>query len=174
MRRSPFRLFSTGPNERLLRAARTFVQQNCWGGMTHGILVRGTGAALLFLLAYGAAAPADQFPFDQELVLDVEPIRPVKRVPILTVPPGGNATIDLWCKTLPAQVAISDTTIKIEAGPLSEGLPEMMSAGQCTPERMQADAELLGALIQVTSWRRQGGGILLEGPRTLKFRPSDH
>ena len=50
----------------------------------------------------------------------------------------------------------------------------MMSAGQCTPERMQADEELLGALIQVTGWRRQGDGIVLEGPKTLKFRPSDH
>jgi hypothetical protein len=25
--------------------------------------------------------------------------------------------------------------MKIEAGPLPEGQPEMMSAGQCTPER---------------------------------------
>jgi hypothetical protein len=39
---------------------------------------------------------------------------------------------------------------------------------------MQADEELLGALIQVTGWRREGGSIVLEGPRTLKFRPSDH
>ena len=142
--------------------------------MTRDILVRGTGAAVLFLLACGAAAPADQFPFDQELVLDVEPMRPVKRVPILTVAPGGSATIDLWCKTVPARVEISDAAIKIEPGPLPEGLPEMMSAGQCTPERMQADEELLGALIQVTGWRREGDGIVLEGPKTLKFRSSDH
>jgi heat shock protein HslJ len=73
-----------------------------------------------------------------------------------------------------ARIEISDATIKIEPGPLPEGLPEMMSAGQCTPERMQADEELLGALIQVTGWRLEGDGIVLEGSKTLKFRPSDH
>jgi len=142
--------------------------------MTRDIIMRGMGAAVLSLLACGAAAPADPFPFDQELVLDVEPMRPVKRVPILVVLPGGSATIDLWCSTVPARVEISDAAIKIESGPLPEGLPELKSAGQCTSERMQADEELLGAFIQVTSWRREGGGIVLEGPKTLKFRPSDH
>jgi len=57
---------------------------------------------------------------------------------------------------------------------LPEGQPEMMSAGQCTPERMQADEELLAVLSQVSGWRRDGEGIVLEGPKTLKFRVSDH
>jgi hypothetical protein len=49
-----------------------------------------------------------------------------------------------------------------------------MSDGQCTPERMQADADTLAALAQVTAWRRQGRLIVLLGPTPLKFRPSDH
>jgi len=53
-------------------------------------------------------------------------------------------------------------------------LPEMLSAGQCTPERMQADQELLTVLTQVTGWQRQDEDIVLLGPSTLKFRPSDH
>ena len=35
--------------------------------MTHDILVRGVAAIVLSLLACGAAAPAEQFPFDQEI-----------------------------------------------------------------------------------------------------------
>ena len=131
-------------------------------------------AALAVILSSGLATAADQFPFDQELLLDAAPMRPVKRMPILTVEPNGNAKIDLWCRTVPARVEISDATIKIEAGPLPEDLPAMQSAGQCTPERMQADEEMLAALAQVTGWRREGEGVVLEGSRELKFRASDH
>jgi hypothetical protein len=129
--------------------------------MTRDILVRGVAAIVLSFLACGAALPADQFPFDQEFLLDAAPMRPGKRMPILLVEPDGNAKI-------------ADTTMKIEPGPLPEGMPEMLSTGQCTPERMQADQELLAVLAQVTGWQRQNGGIILLGPSTLKFRPSDH
>lgn len=142
--------------------------------MTRYGFVRGATAAALLLFSCGARVWAEPFPFDQELLLDAAPIRPGKRMPVLTVEPNGNAKIDLWCRTVSARIEMSDSAIKIEPGPLPEGLPEMMSMGQCTPERMQADEELLGALIQVTGWRRQGDGILLEGPNTLEFRPSDH
>ena len=130
--------------------------------------------ALAVILSSGLATAADQFPFDQELLLDTAPMRPAKRMPILTVEPNGNAKIDLWCRTVPARVEISDATIKIEAGPLPEDLPAIQSAGQCTPERMQADEEMLAALVQVTGWRREGEGVVLEGSRELKFRASDH
>ena len=142
--------------------------------MTRDFLVRGVAAIVLSFLACGAAAAADQFPFDQEFLLDAAPMRPGKRMPILLVEPNGNAKIDLWCKSVPARVEISDMTMKIELGPLPEGLPEMLSAGQCTPERMQADQELLTVLAQVTGWQRQNEGIILLGPSPLKFRPSDH
>lgn len=142
--------------------------------MTRGLLMRGAGAAALLLLAYGAGAPAEPFPFDQELLLDAAPMRPGKRMPVLTVEPNGNARIDLWCRTVPGRMEISDAAIKIESGPLPEDLPAMQSAGQCTPERMQADEELLATLTQMTAWRRDGAGIVLEGPKTLKFRASDH
>jgi len=57
---------------------------------------------------------------------------------------------------------------------LPDGPPEMLSAGQCTPERMQADVDLLATLAQVSSWRREGESIVLDGPKALRFRPSDH
>jgi heat shock protein HslJ len=138
------------------------------------VIARGVLGTLLLLLASGISVAADQFPFDQELLLEAAPMRPAKRMPILTVAPDGNATIDLWCKTVPARVEITDATIKIEPGPLPEGLPEMMSGGQCTPARMQADDDMLAALAQVTAWRKEGPALVLVGPKTLKFRPSDH
>jgi len=137
-------------------------------------IVRGALGALLALLISGLASTADQFPFDQELVLDAAPMRPAKRVPLLSVAPNGDATIDLWCKTVTARVELADAAIKIEPGPLPEGLPEMMGAGQCTPPRMQADEDLLAALAQVNSWSKHGSALVLVGPTTLKFRANDH
>lgn len=131
-------------------------------------------AAGLLLLACDPGRAADQFPFDQELVLDAAPLRPAKRVPILTVTPDGKATIDLWCKSVGGKVEIADTAIKIEADPLLEALPDMMSDGQCTSQRLQADQDLLAALVQVTSWRMQDGALVLAGAKPLKFRPASN
>lgn len=122
------------------------------------------------LLISGLASSADQFPFDQELLLDAAPMRPAKRLPSLTVAPNGDATIDLWCKTVSARVELADAAITIAPGPLPETLPDMMGAGQCTPQRMRADEDMLAALAQVTAWRNQGSALVLVGPKTLKFR----
>jgi len=122
------------------------------------------------LLVSGPASSADPFPFDQELLLDAAPMRPAKRMPSLTVAPNGDASIDLWCKTVRARVELTDAAIKIEPGPLPDALPEMMGAGQCTPQRMRADEDMLAALAQVTEWRKQGSALVLVGPQTLKFR----
>lgn len=137
-------------------------------------IMRAALGALLLLVVPAAGQQNVVFPYDQELLLEVAPMGSVKRVPILTVDPNGSAAIDLWCKTVAARVAISGTAIRIEAEPLPEGLPAMMSAGQCTPERMQADADLLAALTQVESWRLQDQMIVLNGPTPLKFRASSH
>ena len=132
------------------------------------------------VLAVGALTPghaADEFPFDQELLLDVEPIPPAKRVPVLTVSDDGSTTIDLWCRTVAARVQIEQHAIRIETAPLPEALPLYMSDGQCTETRMQADVEFLAALTQVTDWQRTGDGVVLNGPAELKplrFRASSH
>lgn len=122
------------------------------------------------LLACGPASSADPFPFDRELLLDAAPMRPAKRLPSLTVAPNGEATIDLWCKSVSARVELADDAIKIEPGPLPEALPAMMGAGQCSPQRMRADEDMLATLAQMTAWRQQGGALVLVGPKTLKFR----
>jgi len=148
--------------------------------MTNIRLIAGRPAVAICVLAaglfaaVGAGRSAERFPFDQELLLDVRPMPPVKRVPVLMVTPTGAATIDLWCKTVKGRVELSDTAIRIEPGPLPDDLPQYMSGGQCTPERMQADEAILAALAQVNAWRRQGRAVVLVGPTTMRFTPSDH
>jgi hypothetical protein len=129
-------------------------------------------AVALVVLTYGMVRAAEPFPFDQELVLDAEPIRPGKRMPILTVEPNGNAQIDLWCRSVSARMEISESAIKIEAPPLPEGLPDVQGAGQCTPERIKADEDMLASIVQVTDWRWENDAIVLTGPATMKFRPA--
>ena len=134
--------------------------------------LRGALAAVCLLLICGVGAAAEPFPFGQELLLDAAPMRPGKRMPILTVEANGDARIDLWCRTVPARVEIADMALKIEAAPLPEEVPAMQGTGQCTPERVKADEEILASIVQVTEWRREGDTILLIGQTTMKFHPA--
>jgi hypothetical protein len=125
----------------------------------------------------GPARAQAEFPYDRVMLLDVAPMRGLKRVPILTVQENGAATIELWCRTANARVQVSNNSIGFEIAPLSEALPQYMSSGQCSDERVQADADMLAALAQVTEWRRQGDGIVLNGPnapKPMRFRASSH
>ena len=141
------------------------------GGKT---LIGALALALALAGVAGAAPAAQPFPFDQMLRLDVRPMRPVKRVPILTVSRDGEATIGLWCKTLRGRVELSDSAIRIEPGPIPQALPRYMVDGQCSEARMQADLDTLTALIQVTGWRARGDALVLTGPKTFRFRVSSN
>jgi hypothetical protein len=138
------------------------------------IFVFAAGLIACGMLAELPARAADSFPYDRELLLDAKPISPAKRMPVLTVSSNGRATLDLWCRTVPALVQVDGQTIKIQTAPLPEGLPQYMSDGQCNERRVQADVDMLAALSQVTEWRKQSGAVVLAGPTMLKFRPSDH
>jgi len=99
---------------------------------------------------------------------------PVRRVPSVIISADGTARLELWCKTTSAQVAVNDSAIQIVPAPLPEALPQYMSDGQCSPERMAADLDLIGALSQVGRWQLASGVMTLDGPSVLHFRPSDH
>jgi hypothetical protein len=116
------------------------------------------------------AADDRGFPFEHELYLEVRPMAGSKRVPGLEVGPSGRASIDLWCASGPGQVVVAADTISIIAGPMS-GLP---GDPACSPERAQADAEVLSALSQVTNWRRDADVVTLVGPKPLRFHVSSH
>jgi hypothetical protein len=134
------------------------------------------GFALMIvgIFSSGPSHAAEEFPFDRVLLLDVAPMRPLKRVPILTVQENGSATVELWCRAANARVQISGDAIRIEIAPLPEALPQYMSAGQCSDDRVRADTEMLDALAQVTEWRRRGDGVVLVGPTQMQFRASSH
>src|ERR1700689_2959332 len=108
--------------------------------------------AAVLLCALGAAGAADSaFPFGTELMLDVEPLYGSKRIPMLEIEDDGTATIDLWCASVHASAPVGESSIPIVA---DQPEPE-----QCTPERQTGDQDLLSALSQVTSWRRDGDVI---------------
>lgn len=135
--------------------------------------------AALVMPASRSASAANAFPFDQELVLDARPIRPAKRMPVLTVAENGRATVDLWCRTVVARVQVEGAAIRIETAPLPEALPQYMSEGQCNEARVAADNDILAALAQVTEWQKRSGGVELKSAdgamsAPLRFRPSSH
>jgi heat shock protein HslJ len=108
------------------------------------------------------AAAQEAFPSDEELLLDVAPMRGSKRVPMLDIRAGGEVTIDLWCNSVQGQLVVADNTITVLTG--------QKTTQTCAPEREQRDQELLSALEQVTTWRREGDGVVLIGPQKLRFR----
>ena len=105
---------------------------------------------------------ANDFPYEQELILDVAPMRGSKRIPNMDVAANGAMALEMWCNRVEGQVVVAADTITVLAGSPTDR--------QCPPERARGDAELLTALTEVTSWRREGNTMLLIGPKTLRFR----
>ena len=129
---------------------------------------------VLTCIVAASALAAEVFPYDRTLMLDVPPMGKVRRVPSITVGADGVAQVNLWCRSVAARVALSGTDVQFAPGPLPETLPQYMSDGQCSPERMAADLDLVNALTQVTGWQNAGGVVTLAGPTPLRFRSSDH
>jgi heat shock protein HslJ len=125
-------------------------------------------AAMVMAIVLAAHSPglAADFPYDREMLLDAKPLPGSKRVPILEIGSDGRAQIDLWCRSGPAQVAVSGEAITFTLGPLREQ--------GCTPERTARDEEMIAALAQVTTWRIEDDVVLLSGPIELRFRLSTH
>ncbi len=118
--------------------------------------------AMLATWLAAAVSAEESFPFDQELVLDASPLRGSKRLPIVEIAENGAASIQLWCTSVRGRANVGAGSITIVAGEAP--------AAQCGPERQSGDANLLGALAQVTGWRRRGDVIELLGATTLRFR----
>jgi heat shock protein HslJ len=104
---------------------------------------------------------AEPFPFGSELVLDANPMRGSKKIPVLDIGQNGTAEIDLWCNSVKAQLVVAANTITIITGE--------MSSRQCPPDRARADDDLLTALNQVTNWRMEDSALVFTGGKTLRF-----
>jgi heat shock protein HslJ len=102
------------------------------------------------------------FPFDSELMLDAKPMKGSKRIPMMTIGPNGKAEIDMWCNSIVGQVVVVEGTITVMTGAKTER--------QCDPARIRGDDELLAALLQATTWSREGDVLTLRGAKTLRFR----
>jgi heat shock protein HslJ len=124
---------------------------------------RGLSLCSAVLLSSVAAVAADaSFPFGHELLLDARPMKGSKRLPLLDIKANGATEIDLWCNSVQGQIVVSSDQITITTGDKTER--------QCEPERMRGDDDMLSALSQVTTWRRQGEMLILSGARTIRFR----
>jgi heat shock protein HslJ len=110
-------------------------------------------------------APAvadDGFPFGTEMQLDVNRMPGSKRIPNLEIGDAGEVVLELWCKGGKGQFSVAGNTVVFVAG--------AMENRACPPDRAQADDELLAALTEAGSWKRQGDLVLFVGAKTLRFR----
>jgi heat shock protein HslJ len=138
-----------------------------WSAATWAGCAAGPLAGLFLLAGVSACIAADRsFPDDGTLLLETKPMKGSKRVPILQIESKDSASIDLWCNSVPAQLVVADTTITIILG--------SPTGKKCDPDRMQADQDLLAALQQVVSWRRQDDLLVLQGERSLRFHFSSN
>jgi heat shock protein HslJ len=127
-----------------------------WG---HSMAAAAIGGAIFLCLAPNVLA--EPFPFGSELVLDANPMRGSKKIPVLDIGQNGLAEIDLWCNSVKVQLVVAANTITIITGEIS--------SRQCPPDRARADDDLLTALNQVTNWRMEDSALVFTGGKTLRF-----
>ena len=123
-------------------------------------------AALVLATAALSVAPAraadDGFPFELEMTLDVARQPGSKRLPTLEIGDRGDAILELWCKGGKGQFSVAGNTVIFVPGPLEDRT--------CPPARAQADDELVAALSEAATWKRQGDFVTFTGAKTLRFR----
>jgi heat shock protein HslJ len=124
-------------------------------------------AAILLAVAAAAfqATPAsadDGFPFGLTMTMDVARQPGSKRLPNLEIGDNGEAVLELWCKGGKGQFSVAGNTVIFVPGPLQDRA--------CPPAKAQADDELVAALSEAATWRRQGDFVTFIGTKTLRFR----
>jgi hypothetical protein len=126
-------------------------------------VLRKIGVALVFVVAALQAAQADDgFPFGFEMTLDVARQPGSKRLPNLEIGDNGEVVLELWCKGGKGQFSVAGNTVIFVAAPLEDR--------GCPPARAQADDELVAALSETATWKRQGDLVSFVGTKSLRFR----
>ena len=110
----------------------------------------------------GVARAEEEFPFGMEMTLDAARMPGSKRVPDLDIGDNGEVVLELWCKGGKGQFSVAGNSVIFVAG--------AFEARNCPADRAQADDDLLAALTDTTTWKRQGDLVLFIGPKTLRFR----
>ena len=104
----------------------------------------------------------DGFPFGMEMTLDAARQPGSKRVPDLDIGDNGEVVLELWCKGGKGQFSVAGNTVIFVAGPIEDRA--------CPPARAQLDDDLVAALSEATTLKRQGDYVSFMGSRTLRFR----
>jgi len=126
---------------------------------------RETAVALTLLSVAPMSGPAradDGFPFGMEMTLEAARMPGSKRVPDLDIGDSGEVILELWCKGGKGQFSVAGNTVIFVAG--------SMENRNCAPDRAQADDDLIAALSDAATWKRQGDVVSFVGARTLRFR----
>ena len=110
----------------------------------------------------GQAQADNGFPFGMEMTMDVPPQPGSKRIPNLEIGDAGEVVLELWCKGGKGQFSVAGNTVIF--------VPGAMENRNCPPNRAQADDDLIAALTDAATWKRQGDAISFIGTRTLRFR----
>jgi len=105
---------------------------------------------------------ADGFPFGMEMTLDAARQPGSKRVPDLDIGDNGEVVLELWCKGGKGQFSVAGNSVIFVAGQIEDRT--------CPPAKAQLDDELVAALTEATTWKRQGDYVSFIGSRTLRFR----
>ena len=116
-----------------------------------GMLKRAGVVVVLLLAAAVNFSPAladDGFPFGTEMTLDVGRQPGSKRIPNIEIGDAGEVVLELWCKGGKGQFSVAGNTVIFVAGE--------MENRSCPPDRAQADDDLLAALADAATWKRQG------------------
>jgi heat shock protein HslJ len=122
-------------------------------------------ASLLLITAALDSTPAradDGFPFEMQMQLDVNRMPGSKRIPNLDIGEAGEVVFELWCKGGKGQFSVAGNTVIFVA--------RAMENRSCPPDRAQADDELIAALTDVSTWKRQDDLVVFVGTKTLRFR----
>jgi heat shock protein HslJ len=94
--------------------------------------------------------------------LDVNRMPGSKRIPNLDIGEAGEVVFELWCKGGKGQFSVAGNTVIFVAG--------AMENRSCPPDRAQADDELIAALTDAGTWKRQGDLVSFVGAKALRFR----
>ena len=118
--------------------------------------------ALLSMPGIERAMAAEGFPFGMEMTLDAARQPGSKRVPDLDIGDQGEVVLELWCKGGKGQFSVAGNTVIFVAGQIEDRA--------CPANKAQLDDELVSALSEATTWKRQGDYVSFIGSKTLKFR----
>jgi heat shock protein HslJ len=123
------------------------------------------GVAAVFVATALQTMPAradEEFPFGLEMTLDAARQPGSKRLPTLDIGDNGEAILELWCKGGKGQFSVAGNTVIFVAGALEDRA--------CPPARAQADDDLVAALREAATWKRQGDLVSFIGTKPLRFR----